>query len=99
MLVSASGSAIDVLVRTDELDKTIAALEHAFPEAETIYPEWEILCISSQNYFCIKRDKTTAKNAVVLLWGIIMKMRDSSPGISSGTYSIYLICCKIMNNF
>ena len=39
MLVSASGSAIDVLVRTDELDKTIAALEHAFPEAETIYPE------------------------------------------------------------
>lgn len=39
MLVSASGSAIDVLVRTDELDKTVAALEQAFPEAKTMYPE------------------------------------------------------------
>ncbi|MBE7011024.1 MAG: hypothetical protein E7418_06005 [Ruminococcaceae bacterium] len=39
MLVTATGNAIDVLVRTDELDKTVAALEQAFPETETVYPE------------------------------------------------------------
>ncbi len=37
MLVSASDSTISALIRSDELDKTVAALEKAFPESETYY--------------------------------------------------------------
>lgn len=39
MLISASDTTISALVRTDELDKTVAALETAFPDAKTIYPD------------------------------------------------------------
>lgn len=38
-LVAATSNAIDVLVPTDVLDKTVAALEQTFPNAKTIYPE------------------------------------------------------------
>lgn len=37
MLLASSDAAIGVLVRTDELDKTLEALEKAFPSAEVTY--------------------------------------------------------------
>lgn len=39
MLLASSDAAIGVLVRTDELDKTVAALERAFPQAKVTYIE------------------------------------------------------------
>lgn len=38
-LITASDKSISVLVGTDELDKTVAAIEEAFPDATVIYQE------------------------------------------------------------